>query len=244
VKAVEERATPDPAPCPPGTRRRGARANCLDIGVDNGGLESEAGPGRHRRVAKGGADVMEAITQSGPGPLLVGLGPEERGRRSRVQPMSPDTASTARTASARRLGREGAGLPFRPSRAKPPRTRTRNMPRYYRLSSGATISRRACDASCCILSAEPFPADGRMRRLSGVFMLLVSACSTGRSGGVDPMAEDPNAPVRIYVTNNHGYPVEIYAAGQGTSYRVGTVLPGQATKFRLRPGMIGHGRSS
>ena len=80
-----------------------------------------------------------------------------------------------------------------------------------------------------------------MRRLSGVFMLLVSACSTGRSGGVDPMAEDPNAPVRIYVTNNHGYPVEIYAAGQGTSYRVGTVLPGQAEKFSLRPGMIGHG---
>jgi hypothetical protein len=38
-----------------------------------------------------------------------------------------------------------------------------------------------------------------------------------------------------------GTPVEIYAAGQGTSYRIGTVLPVQAGKFNLRPGMIGHG---
>jgi len=80
-----------------------------------------------------------------------------------------------------------------------------------------------------------------MRRLSGLFLLLVSACSTGTAGRVDPVAEGPESPVRVLVTNNHGYPVEIYAAGQGTNYRMGTVLPGQATKFSLRPGMIGHG---
>jgi hypothetical protein len=80
-----------------------------------------------------------------------------------------------------------------------------------------------------------------MKEVIAGLLLLVAGCNTGRTAGVDPVADDPHAPVQIHVTNNHGYPVEIYAAGQGTSYRIGTVLPGQAGKFNLRPGMIGHG---
>ena len=79
----------------------------------------------------------------------------------------------------------------------------------------------------------------RQKTIAGL-VLLVASCSSGRTAGVNPVM-DSNGPVRINVTNNHGYPVEIYAAGQGTSYRIGTVLPGQSAKFRLRPGLIGHG---
>jgi hypothetical protein len=59
----------------------------------------------------------------------------------------------------------------------------------------------------------------------------VIACGAGRKGDIDPAPEDQNAPVLIYVTNNHGSAVQIFAAGRGTSYRLGTVLPGQMAKF-------------
>jgi len=80
-----------------------------------------------------------------------------------------------------------------------------------------------------------------MNKVIAGLLFLVAGCNAGRTSGVDPVADDSRAAVRINVSNNHGYPVEVYAAGQGTSYRLGTVLPGQAARFTLRPGMIGHG---
>jgi hypothetical protein len=35
--------------------------------------------------------------------------------------------------------------------------------------------------------------------------------------------------------------MEVYAAGSGTSYRMGTVYPGLASRFVVRPGMITNG---
>lgn len=45
----------------------------------------------------------------------------------------------------------------------------------------------------------------------------------------------------VNVTNHYNGPVEIYAAGSGTSYRMGTVLAGLAGQFVLRPAMVASG---
>jgi hypothetical protein len=73
-------------------------------------------------------------------------------------------------------------------------------------------------------------------------VLLTLGCANKQTGAVDPDADSAStAPVTIHVTNNHGYPVEISVAGQGISYRLGTVLPGGNSKFELRAGTVGHG---
>ncbi len=69
-------------------------------------------------------------------------------RRSRVQPRSPHTASTARTALARRWGSGGAEAPDGPSKAKPPSTRSRNMLPPRRDSSAAFLATRRLRLSC------------------------------------------------------------------------------------------------
>jgi hypothetical protein len=86
------------------------------------------------------------------------------------------------------------------------------------------------------------------RRNYGAWILFTtvlstsSACATGArltsGGGTAPAAERA---VVVNVTNHYNGPVEIYAAGSGTSYRMGTVLPGFASQFVLRQAMIANG---
>ena len=84
--------------------------------------------------------------------------------------------------------------------------------------------------------------DHRIARCASALLLIAIACSGNKASGVDPQTDSSStAPVTIQVTNNHGYPVEISVAGQGISYRLGTVLPGGNSKFELRAGTVGHG---
>ncbi len=70
-------------------------------------------------------------------------------------------------------------------------------------------------------------------------LLTGSACAYGsRTASNSWRAEEPAGAVQLNVTNLSGGPMEIYATGTGTSYRIGTVLPGLTSHFMLRPGMI------
>ena len=68
--------------------------------------------------------------------------------------------------------------------------------------------------------------------------------------GIDPILRSrvtalrPNeagGAVQLYVTNNSGGPMEVYAAGTGTLYRIGTVHPGLEGRFVVRPTMVVNG---
>ena len=74
--------------------------------------------------------------------------------------------------------------------------------------------------------------------LAGV-ALATSACAYGLGGGAADVrrVSDPGGPVQLHVTNGSGGPMEIYALGSGTSYRIGTVHPGFTRWFTLRPTM-------
>ncbi len=49
------------------------------------------------------------------------------------------------------------------------------------------------------------------------------------------------ASIVLNVTNDYGSPVEIYAIGSGTYYRMGTVFPGLKGHFVLRQSMMSAG---
>jgi alpha-amylase len=53
--------------------------------------------------------------------------------------------------------------------------------------------------------------------------------------------EKENGPIVVNVTNNYAIQVEVYALAAGTSYRLGTVLPGIDSHFVLRRAMIASG---
>jgi hypothetical protein len=73
-------------------------------------------------------------------------------------------------------------------------------------------------------------------------VLASSACAYGLGTATEARpAHDPGAAVRLHVTNHSGGPMEVYAAGSGTLYRLGTVQPGLAGRFTVRPGMIVNG---
>jgi hypothetical protein len=86
-----------------------------------------------------------------------------------------------------------------------------------------------------------------MRQLTGgIFMaglaLASSACALGRGTADDfRRPQDPGGAVQLHVTNNSGGPMEVYAAGSGTLYRIGTVHPGLPERFMVRPTMIVNG---
>jgi hypothetical protein len=71
-----------------------------------------------------------------------------------------------------------------------------------------------------------------------VLLLMSTACgqAIGAAGDI-PQALQARHPVQLEVTNQSGGPVEIYAQGSSTSYRVGTVHPGLTGRFTVRPGM-------
>ena len=72
--------------------------------------------------------------------------------------------------------------------------------------------------------------------------LASSACAHGFGRGPGTaQAQDPQGAVQLHVTNLSGGPMEVYAAGTGTHYRIGTVQPGLTGRFVVRPGMIVNG---
>jgi hypothetical protein len=72
--------------------------------------------------------------------------------------------------------------------------------------------------------------------------LAGSACAFGRGTADDfKRPQDPGGAVELHVTNNSGAPMEVYAAGSGTLYRIGTVHPGLPGRFVVRPTMIVNG---
>ncbi len=72
-------------------------------------------------------------------------------------------------------------------------------------------------------------------------LLGSSACAYGFGAAEARRAHGPGSAVLLHVTNNSGVPMEVYAAGSGTVYRIGTVHPGLAANFAVRPAMIGNG---
>ena len=80
------------------------------------------------------------------------------------------------------------------------------------------------------------------RLLCAGVLLASSGCALSAAAARDgDGTRDSGSAVRLNVTNNYNSPMEIYAAGQGTVYRMGTVLPGLVGHFVVRPGMIGNG---
>lgn len=74
-------------------------------------------------------------------------------------------------------------------------------------------------------------------------MLLMSwGCGQAFGAAGDmPQALEARRPVQLEVANQSAGPVDIYAQGSGTSYRVGTVHPGLTGRFNVRPGMVLNG---
>ena len=77
--------------------------------------------------------------------------------------------------------------------------------------------------------------------LGGLF-LAISGCARAPGAAGDPLnAPAAGRPVLLNVTNHSGSPMQIYARGSGTSYRIGTVLPGLVGHFVVRQAMIVNG---
>lgn len=73
-------------------------------------------------------------------------------------------------------------------------------------------------------------------------LLTSSGCITVQRGAGSPSpSQADGGDVRLHITNHHGFPLEVYAVGAGTYYRMGTALPGFAGRFVLRQAMIGNG---
>jgi len=82
---------------------------------------------------------------------------------------------------------------------------------------------------------------GRLHGVTAGLLLLAAGCGHAAPGEADPVAAEANRPVQVHVSNNHGYPVEVFALYSQASYKMGNVLPGQVGRFTLRPGIVGHG---
>jgi hypothetical protein len=77
--------------------------------------------------------------------------------------------------------------------------------------------------------------------IAGV-LLTATACVYGSGTIPDTRrVQDIEGAVHLNVTNRSNGPMEIYAAGRGTSYRIGTVLPGLTGHFIVRPTMVANG---
>lgn len=85
-------------------------------------------------------------------------------------------------------------------------------------------------------------ASGGSALLIGMALLMGTGCGVGMEAATDAgRAARPEGAVHVNVTNLSGGPMDIYAAGGGTSYRVGTVLPGLSSDFVVRPVMTVNG---
>jgi hypothetical protein len=73
-------------------------------------------------------------------------------------------------------------------------------------------------------------------------LLASSACSYGIGATAGPAGpRDTKRTVQLNVTNHSGGPMDVYAAGSGTQYRIGTVHPGLPGRFVVRSGMVTNG---
>ena len=68
-------------------------------------------------------------------------------------------------------------------------------------------------------------------------LLTGTACSRHRSEEPQPVG----SPVRIEVRNKYGLPMEVYAVGAGTRYRLGVVHPGMLSQFVVPNTVLGSG---
>jgi hypothetical protein len=72
--------------------------------------------------------------------------------------------------------------------------------------------------------------------------LLSSACAHGIGGASDTgHLLEPGGAVHVNVSNQSGGPMEVYAVGSGSWYRIGTVHPGLDGRFTVRPTMVVNG---
>jgi hypothetical protein len=82
---------------------------------------------------------------------------------------------------------------------------------------------------------------GSSTLIAGV-LLTATACGYGSGTIRDTRrVQDIEGAVHLNVTNRSNGPMEIYAAGRGASYRIGTVLPGLTGHFIVRPTMVANG---
>jgi hypothetical protein len=78
--------------------------------------------------------------------------------------------------------------------------------------------------------------------LAAALLLPSSACAYGLGGAKDTTrAQDAEGAVQLNITNHNKGPMVVYAVGSGTSYLMGTVYPGLASHFVVRPGMVSNG---
>lgn len=78
--------------------------------------------------------------------------------------------------------------------------------------------------------------------MTAASLVTAAACALGPRPTTSRADTGPmEGPVVVNVTNYYGLPVEVYAVGAGTSYRMGTVYPGIAGRFVLREAMLATG---
>ena len=81
---------------------------------------------------------------------------------------------------------------------------------------------------------------GSSTLVAGV-LLTATACVYGTGTIADTRRPQDIEGAHLNVTNRSNGPMEIYAIGRGTSYRIGTVLPGLTGHFVVRPTMVVNG---
>jgi hypothetical protein len=75
-------------------------------------------------------------------------------------------------------------------------------------------------------------------RVVPALLVIASACAHHPAAGVSP-ADSP--PVRVEVTNHYALPMEIFAAGAGSSYRLGLVNPEMVGVFVVPQTLLAKG---
>jgi len=78
--------------------------------------------------------------------------------------------------------------------------------------------------------------------LVALLLMTFCACAHGRPAAARAAEAQPDdSSVVLNVTNYYALPVDVHATASGTSYRMGTVLPGIVSHFVLRQAMLGNG---
>ena len=74
-------------------------------------------------------------------------------------------------------------------------------------------------------------------------VLLTGPACAQRGGGTQDASEAPrdDRPVHLHVINRYAFPVDMFAVGSGTSYRMGTVHPGMTSEFVVPRAVLGGG---
>lgn len=77
--------------------------------------------------------------------------------------------------------------------------------------------------------------------MAAAVLLASSACAHGIGAAGATPSGDGGRPVQLQVSNRSEGPIEVFATGSGTSYRIGTVHPGIDGNFVVRRGMVENG---